>query len=158
MNRGIVCPAHTTGLELMLEGSFRTRALAVAAAGRFAHPHHSPETSPRSPYIQADAHQHGHGHNDDLEAGANASPVSRISNLFSPGGNKPKYQWLSRAGGGGTGDEPGVDVRSRRDEESYGHLTGHSHVTVSDLCADPLSGTDFRWWTGPTRPMMRGLT
>jgi hypothetical protein len=112
----------------MVIGSFRTRALAVAAARRFSH--HSPETSPRSPYIHPEAHQHGHGNNDDIEAGPDASPVSRMSNLFSPGGSKPKYRWLSQAGGGGTGDEPGVDVRSRRDEESYGHLTGRSHVTV----------------------------
>jgi len=33
--------------------------------------------------------------------------------------------------GGGTGDEPGVDVKSRRDEEAWGHLTGETKVTVS---------------------------
>lgn len=38
------------------------------------------------------------------------------------------YSWL---GGGGTGDEPGVDVKSRRDEEAWGHLTGPTNITVS---------------------------
>lgn len=46
------------------------------------------------------------------------------------GGSKLKYKWLSQ--GGGTGDEPGVDVKSRRDEEAYGHLKGKTNVTVVD--------------------------
>ena len=43
----------------------------------------------------------------------------------------PVYTWLG--GGGGTGDEPGVDVRSKRDEEAWGHLTGKTQVTVGPL-------------------------
>lgn len=39
----------------------------------------------------------------------------------------PKYKWLSN----NTGDEPGVDVRSERDEEMYKHLRGKANVTVS---------------------------
>lgn len=118
-------------------GSFRTRALAVAAAHRISQ--HSPLTSPCSAFSDhlngveeehQHGHGHGHGHEHDLEAGP-SSPTSRMAHLFSPGGTKPRYRWLSGARGGGTGDEPGVDVRSQRDEEAYGHLTGHSHVTVS---------------------------
>lgn len=115
-------------------GSFRTRALAVAAAHRISQ--HSPVTSPCSAFSEhldgiEEVNQHGHGIEHDLEAGPSGSPTSRTAHLFSPGGNKPRYRWLSGARGGGTGDEPGVDVRSQRDEEAYGHLTGHSHVTVS---------------------------
>lgn len=104
-------------------GSFRTRALAVAAAHRLTH---SPENEPRSPIL---ATQDGNTH-EDIEAEAGTSPTSRMSNLLSPGGSKPKYRWLSSPGGGGTGDEPGVDVRSRRDEESYGHLDGRTQISV----------------------------
>jgi hypothetical protein len=39
--------------------------------------------------------------------------------------------------GGGTGDEPGVDVRSRRDEEAYGHLKGGTTVTIVDYANAP---------------------
>lgn len=39
-----------------------------------------------------------------------------------------RYRWLS--GGSNTGDEPGVDVRSQRDQEAYGHLKGKTHITV----------------------------
>ena len=39
-----------------------------------------------------------------------------------------RYRWLS--GGSNTGDEPGVDVRSERDQEAYGHLKGKTHITV----------------------------
>ncbi|EIW73078.1 hypothetical protein TREMEDRAFT_67197 [Tremella mesenterica DSM 1558] len=45
---------------------------------------------------------------------------------------------------GGTGDEPGVDVRSKRDEEAYGHLKGPTRVTVVDYSSDPDEGTDVR--------------
>lgn len=121
--------------QLTKVGSFRTRALAVAAAHRMTH---SPEQAPRSPLDVPQGHSHGFG-NDPLEedieaeAGAGTSPVSRTSHLFSPGGTKPKYRWLSATGGGGTGDEPGVDVRSRRDEESYGHLDGRTQISVRQL-------------------------
>ena len=109
-------------------GSFRTRALAVAAAHRMTH---SPENEPRSPILPT---KDGNIH-EDIEADAGISPTSRTSNLLSPGGSKPKYRWLSSPGGGGTGDEPGVDVRSRRDEESYGHLNGRTQISVCLACA-----------------------
>lgn len=43
----------------------------------------------------------------------------------------PRYRWLSGSGVGNTGDEPGVDVRSARDQETYAHLKARTHVTVS---------------------------
>jgi hypothetical protein len=88
---------------------------------------HSPENEPRSPILPPNGDGNTH---EDIEAEAGTSPLSRTSNLFSPGGTKPKYRWLSSTGGGGTGDEPGVDVRSRRDEESYGHLDGRTQISV----------------------------
>lgn len=109
-------------------GSFRTRALAVAAAHRMTH---SPEHELRSPVLEPNGDGNTH---EDIEAEAGTSPTSRISNLFSPGGSKAKYRWLSSTGGGGTGDEPGVDVRSRRDEESYGHLDGRTQISVHFAC------------------------
>jgi hypothetical protein len=132
--RGIVRPSPTHQDSTDDIGSFRTRALAVAAAHRLSHSHsqHSPETSPRSHFEEPHGHTHGHSHDEDIEAEAGQSPVSRTSNLFSPGGTKPKVSWLSSTRGGGTGDEPGVDVRSRRDEESYGHLNGRTEITVID--------------------------
>lgn len=45
-----------------------------------------------------------------------------------------RYQWLSgsyQVAGGATGDEPGVDVRSKRDEEAYSHLKGRTTISVS---------------------------
>ncbi|KAL7420422.1 hypothetical protein Q5752_005393 [Cryptotrichosporon argae] len=64
------------------------------------------------------------------------------SPALSPGGRRrssaaPKYRWLS--GGGRTGDEPGVDVRSQRDEDSYGHLKAETKVTVVDYSSDPTA-------------------
>lgn len=44
---------------------------------------------------------------------------------------KPRYRWLSQPGGG-TGDGPGVDVRSWRVEEAYGGLKGKTTVTAVD--------------------------
>jgi hypothetical protein len=44
---------------------------------------------------------------------------------------RERYHWVSPSAGGGTGDEPGVNVRSKRDEEAYSHLTAASQVTVS---------------------------
>nr|XP_019048093.1 hypothetical protein I302_01858 [Kwoniella bestiolae CBS 10118]OCF27023.1 hypothetical protein I302_01858 [Kwoniella bestiolae CBS 10118] len=41
------------------------------------------------------------------------------------------------AAGGGTGDEPGVDVKSRRDEEAYGHLKNKTKITVVDYSSNP---------------------
>ena len=62
-----------------------------------------------------------------------------------------RYHWLSPVATlvNKTGDEPGVDVKSRRDEETYSHLTAPSKITVSwcqpsrtdrqvvDYCSDP---------------------
>jgi hypothetical protein len=130
-------------------GSFRTRALAVAAAHRLTH---SPENEPRSPIIPT---QDGNTH-EDIEAEAGTSPMSRTSNLLSPGGSKPKYRWLSSPGGGGTGDEPGVDVRSRRDEESYGHLDGRTQISVCTGRVTCKKGdADNRLLIGRMRRMMR---
>ncbi|RXK37391.1 hypothetical protein M231_05378 [Tremella mesenterica] len=58
--------------------------------------------------------------------------------------NKGGYRYHSTSAGGGTGDEPGVDVRSKRDEEAYGHLKGPTRVTVVDYSSDPDEGTDAR--------------
>lgn len=140
--------------------------MAVAAAHRISQ--HSPLTSPRSAisgHLDGDEeHGHGHGHDHDLEAGPSGSPTSRMAHLFSPGGTKPRYRWLSGARGGGTGDEPGVDVRSQRDEEAYGHLTSHSHITVCltrfriSILTTGVRLTSRRWWIGPTRRMMKRPT
>lgn len=64
----------------------------------------------------------------------------------------PKYKWLSN----NTGDEPGVDVRSERDEEMYQHLRGKANVTVVDYSPDAeaedsnvridISGERFEHW------------
>ncbi|KIR52368.1 hypothetical protein I315_05318 [Cryptococcus gattii Ru294] len=37
----------------------------------------------------------------------------------------------------GTGDEPGVDVKSKRDQKNYGHLKGNTHIKVVDYCSNP---------------------
>ncbi|OCF72414.1 hypothetical protein I204_06793 [Kwoniella mangroviensis CBS 8886] len=51
---------------------------------------------------------------------------------------REEYRWLSTtAAGGGTGDEPGVDVKSKRDEEAYGHLKNKTKVTVVDYSSNP---------------------
>nr|XP_018266065.1 uncharacterized protein I303_00034 [Kwoniella dejecticola CBS 10117]OBR88223.1 hypothetical protein I303_00034 [Kwoniella dejecticola CBS 10117] len=50
---------------------------------------------------------------------------------------REEYRWLTTAAGGGTGDEPGVDVKSRRDEEAYGHLKNKTKVTVVDYSSNP---------------------
>ena len=47
-----------------------------------------------------------------------------------------RYAYLTP--GGGTGDEPGVDVQSRRDQEAYEHLTASTNVTVGSF---PLQST-----------------
>lgn len=44
--------------------------------------------------------------------------------------NAPHVRWLG-SGNPNTGDEPGVDVRSARDQEAYGHLKGPTKITVS---------------------------
>lgn len=56
---------------------------------------------------------------------------------------KPRYRWLSQPGGG-TGDEPGVDVRSRRDEEAYSGLKGKTTVTVVDYANSDSTGSGDR--------------
>lgn len=42
-----------------------------------------------------------------------------------------QIHWLPGGAGGETGDEPGVDVRSARDQEAYGHLKSRTWITVS---------------------------
>jgi hypothetical protein len=85
---------------------------------------HSPR-SPRSPRLvglfSPKLKARGAG---DFEAGLGHRAMSTTSS----GSGEPVYSWL---GGGGTGDEPGVDVKSRRDEEAWGHLTDPSKITVS---------------------------
>jgi len=60
------------------------------------------------------------------------------------------YHWLSGGTGvgGGTGDEPGVDVRSKRDEESYRHLNGRCHISVSTGCVSDTTHR-FLYLPGP---------
>ncbi|KAK8844840.1 hypothetical protein IAR55_006690 [Kwoniella newhampshirensis] len=49
-----------------------------------------------------------------------------------------KYRWLNTSAvAGGTGDEPGVDVKSKRDEEAYGHLKAKTHVKIVDYSSNP---------------------
>lgn len=87
----------------------------------------------------------------DVEARAGLSPTSvhfaaspdgtALDDRSSDGGFsaaheefKAKYHWLSSDDGtvnANLGDEPGVDVRSKRDEEAYSHLKGKTNVTVS---------------------------
>ncbi|WVQ94602.1 hypothetical protein IAU59_001682 [Kwoniella sp. CBS 9459] len=56
-----------------------------------------------------------------------------------------QYRWLTTSAGGGTGDEPGVDVKSKRDEEAYGHLKNKTKVTVVDYSSNPdEDGTNLK--------------
>ncbi|BEJ14529.1 hypothetical protein CspHIS471_0402960 [Cutaneotrichosporon sp. HIS471] len=48
-----------------------------------------------------------------------------------------QVHWLPGGAGGETGDEPGVDVRSARDQEAYGHLKSKTSITVIDYSSDP---------------------
>ncbi|KLT39689.1 hypothetical protein CC85DRAFT_288259 [Cutaneotrichosporon oleaginosum] len=48
-----------------------------------------------------------------------------------------QIHWLPGGAGGETGDEPGVDVRSARDQEAYGHLKAPTAITVIDYSSDP---------------------
>lgn len=79
-----------------------------------------------------------------------------------------RYRWLS-GGGSNTGDEPGVDVRSARDQEAYGHLKAKTHVTVVDYTCNPdmedanvradFDGDRLREWlnsSGGQRPLKDG--
>ncbi|WWC67393.1 uncharacterized protein I206_101301 [Kwoniella pini CBS 10737] len=92
----------------------------------------------------------------DIESGlspnSSNTPLSPISNK-SVGGNirhrkhknrhrhnnkqREEYRWLNTSAGGGTGDEPGVDVKSKRDEEAYGHLKNKTKVTIIDYSSNP---------------------
>lgn len=81
-----------------------------------------------------------------------ASHASHVSSRRRSSTMGTKYRWLSGGGrGSNTGDEPGVDVRSERDQEAYGHLKGKTHVTVcsGSGCADS------RWWTTRATPRRR---
>ncbi|WVN87629.1 uncharacterized protein L203_102812 [Cryptococcus depauperatus CBS 7841] len=48
-----------------------------------------------------------------------------------PGADRAQRRWHTLAASG-TGDEPGVDVQSQRDEQTYGHLRGESRIEVVD--------------------------
>ena len=96
---------------------FHTVALAVSAAHRFAAPSKSPD-------IESTA-----------ASAAPLSPNSRRSGLQlrrkTLNRSPERYHWVSAGpSGGGIGDEPGVDVRSRRDELAYGPLKGSATITV----------------------------
>lgn len=45
--------------------------------------------------------------------------------------NSDQCRWLNTSTAVGTGDEPGVDVKSRRDQKNYGHLKGKTHIKVN---------------------------
>ncbi|WWC90302.1 uncharacterized protein L201_005235 [Kwoniella dendrophila CBS 6074] len=146
-------------------GSFRTRSLAVSPSQRLSG--YSGIGSPRTissetSTIHGDIEGHDYGtgqHHYDIEANpiqsphssnSPLSPVSGRSGLSgSHGGVRQRrkhkkhkkhedYRWMSTtAQGGGTGDEPGVDVKSKRDEEAYGHLKNKTKVTVVDYSSNP---------------------
>ena len=68
---------------------------------------------------------------------ANGDVVGSTTSL-----DRPHFDWTapllgSTPGMGPLGDEPGVDVKSKRDEETYGHLKGKTQVTVIDYTSDP---------------------
>lgn len=79
------------------------------------------------------------------------SPGSTTPSGFRPGGPSRslpiprrrrssvigQVHWLPGGAGGQTGDEPGVDVRSARDQEAYGHLKSPTAITVIDYSSDP---------------------
>ncbi|KAK4684434.1 hypothetical protein P7C73_g5743, partial [Tremellales sp. Uapishka_1] len=72
-----------------------------------------------------------------------ADPSSLRSSMqsFKVKPDRPVYKWLDQGYvGGQTGDEPGVDVRSQRDEKSYSHLKGETRVTVVDYASDSEEG------------------
>ncbi|ODO08978.1 hypothetical protein I350_02570 [Cryptococcus amylolentus CBS 6273] len=48
-----------------------------------------------------------------------------------------EYRWLNTVLADGTGDEPGVDVKSKRDEKTYGHLKAKTKIKVVDYSSDP---------------------
>ncbi|KAL1407222.1 hypothetical protein Q8F55_006639 [Vanrija albida] len=133
--------------------SFRRQSLAVAAARRFTLYNVDDGAAPAG--LAPPSPEHVHFRRPFGGAGAPALPP--ISDAPSPGtftphgqssarrpipplrrrssGALPRYKWLS--GGKNTGDEPGVDVRSARDQETYGHLRGRTHVTVVDYSSNP---------------------
>ncbi|OXG09746.1 hypothetical protein C367_07056 [Cryptococcus neoformans Ze90-1] len=51
--------------------------------------------------------------------------------------NSDQCRWLNTSTAVGTGDEPGVDVKSRRDQKNYGHLKGKTHIKIVDYCSNP---------------------
>lgn len=66
--------------------------------------------------------------------------------LDGPSPHQLHYRWMTGdTMVGTTGDEPGVDVRSWRDEEAYGHLKGKANIKVSSAgnlstsCSTPSS-------------------
>jgi hypothetical protein len=112
-------PAKTNGTTS--SGSSIDVDIEAGVAGRGAGRHettgHGVHFHTRSPRSPASPRAKGNGRR------------SMSSSTGASGDARQRYQWVS-AGGGGTGDEPGVDVRSRRDEEAYSHLKGKTHIAV----------------------------
>ncbi|WVR03020.1 hypothetical protein IAU60_000009 [Kwoniella sp. DSM 27419] len=152
-------PSRPTMIPHTRSGSFRTRALAVSAAHRIAtdpHSHHGSPSSTASGPIAVN--EHGQGH--DVEAAmtspsSSTTPLSPTSPVIGTAGirhrrrshhrHKGQQRWLTNPAGGGTGDEPGVDVKSKRDEEAYGHLRAKTKVTVVDYSSNPAEdGTNLK--------------
>ncbi|ORY26965.1 hypothetical protein BCR39DRAFT_539585, partial [Naematelia encephala] len=106
--------------------AFNARALSTPSSSEPPFPP-SP-TSPTSPQI------------GDLESGLarQRHRISRsVGGIVGKGGSSSGgYHWLAGAAGdakgGRTGDEQGVNVKSKRDQEAYAHLTGRTKVTVVD--------------------------
>ncbi|CAD6581015.1 MAG: hypothetical protein TREMPRED_002905 [Tremellales sp. Tagirdzhanova-0007] len=103
--------------------TFHTVALAVSAAHRFASPSKAP------PDVESSA-----ASTSPLPPSSRSGSQLRRRNLNY---SQERYHWVSSGpSGGGIGDEPGVDVRSRRDELAYGHLKGSATITVYDYSPD----------------------
>ncbi|WVQ74121.1 hypothetical protein IAR50_003712 [Cryptococcus sp. DSM 104548] len=60
----------------------------------------------------------------------------RVSSAPGQANGADEYRWLTTVAGS-TGDEPGVDVKSKRDEKTYHHLKGKTHIEVVDYSSDP---------------------
>ncbi|ODN86323.1 hypothetical protein L198_07342 [Cryptococcus wingfieldii CBS 7118] len=61
----------------------------------------------------------------------------RVSGASGQAHGGDEYRWLSTVVADGTGDEPGVDVKSKRDEKTYGHLKAKTKIEVVDYSSDP---------------------
>lgn len=140
-----------------LTDSFHPTALAVTAAHRFAstsslgdRPDSLAETQSQPDSVVPNGERHVR--HADIESGSPFQPHSPTSPKFLAGLHRRRqsapavsptsstkrktFQWQGSAAGGGTGDEPGVDVRSQRDEDAYSHLKGPTKVTVGASQSD----------------------